>query len=149
MVFSDNSVWKGKVRKLFAKGKFSDEGKVRALVLEGNNLPFTSRLKVTLGNVLQSLGHGLSSGAASSTLVISMFKKYNETKNSTQQFEVCYSSDDEDDFDITKLNARKADDAIAASLSVQTHRYYRYSYPEDFETRLARYPSLPWPPQLR
>lgn len=67
-ILSKAQTWKSKARKVLQSNRKIDETKLRALVLEANNLPFSSRLKAHMQQALRALETHTSHHHASNAL---------------------------------------------------------------------------------
>jgi hypothetical protein len=122
------SAWKTKARKFLGKGQHPagssarkfDDSKVRALVLEANNLPFTSRLKTYFQDLLRVLETPLSATTSSS-------REEDWRQLQLRQNEVGKSMSSDEEEDAKRIPS------------------YILCYALDCETRLAACPSIPWP----
>jgi len=127
------TVWKSKARKALAKGRKVDELKLRGLVLEANNLPFSSRLKVGMQAALRSLD---GSRPSSSTLA-----------GYTRPVSVVYNGESSDDEGVEMATETAAAAAAAASGNTQQNGYIGngFSFGSDCDSRLAALPEFKWP----
>lgn len=126
-------MWKSKARKALAKGRKVDELKLRGLVLEANNLPFSSRLKVGMQAALRSLD---GSRPSASTLA-----------GYTRPVSVVYNGESSDDEGVEMATETAAATAAAANGNPLQHGFvgHGFSFGTDCDGRLAALPEIKWP----
>lgn len=111
-----------------------DELKLRGLVLEANNLPFSSRLKAGMQVALRSLD---GSRPSSSTLA-----------GYTRPVSVAYNGESSDDEGVEMATETAAAAAAAASGNPQQQNAFvgnGFSFGSDCDGRLAALPDIKWP----
>lgn len=145
------STWKAKARKLFSHAKKVDESKVNALLLDGNNLPFTSRMKSILKRnhekgLLKKVPSDGGSGKRQKTTPVG--QQPLTPSLSLTAFEACPNSS-EDEYRLVEgvLKADSYHETLFSNadnievLGVDPNLWYlRYSYPLNLESMLAEEP---------
>lgn len=130
------SSWKEKARKLVTQSKKLDEGKVASVVIDGNNLPFTSRMKRIFQQTYDQVKSNVEGSNNSKTEGEPEMKRARvdkSLKTTTTKLipeNIPYSSDEENGVD-----------AVHPTLSP----YCFFSYGDAVNQYLASSPNLPWP----
>lgn len=126
-VLAKASLWKGKARKTSASTRKVDDAKLRAMVLEANNLPFSSRLKTHYQEALWRFDNKQpvpGGGGGPAAFLCDHIRQLDRA--------ACDSSDDDND----------ADDVTAR---VERRPAYVLPYPDDADSKLASQPKVAWP----
>lgn len=125
-VLAKASLWKGKARKIGASTRKVDDAKLRAMVLEANNLPFSSRLKAHYQESLWRFDNKqpVVGGSGPAVLLCDHIRQLDRT--------AADSSDDDNDGD-------------DAATRVERRPAYVLPYPDDADTKLAPQPKVAWP----
>lgn len=126
-VLAKASLWKGKARKTSASTRKVDDAKLRAMVLEANNLPFSSRLKTHYQEALWRFDNKQpvpGGGTGPAALLCDHIRQIDRA--------ACDSSDDDVD----------TDDAVAR---IEKRPAYVLPYPDDADSKLAAQPKVAWP----
>lgn len=169
------SSWKQKARKLLSNPKKLDESKLTQLLLEGNNLPFTSRLKSVMKKSIEQLRSGsvppstqtnietmqTLSGTPGAAAVSTLGKRKHASRLSTSfqgefnvaEINACHSSDDEETVNKWLATRRDSSDNPSQRLSIRAEEippairewYQFYSYPMNVMKLLAAVPNHQWP----
>lgn len=147
------------MRKVFSNQKKLEEGKVASFVLDGNNLPFTSRMKPVLKKNHDKMKGKLQASSSSNDLAVPAKRQKSNTGISVLQHSSSpfapFPNSSEDEIQLTKTILRtdvnnetilphfEHPERLAEDPSLW---YLRFSYPLNLEPMLAEEPSGIWPP---
>jgi hypothetical protein len=128
-VLGKAAIWKGKARKTSASTRKIDDAKLRAMVLEANNLPFSSRMKTHYQLSLWRFDN------SSSGMQLSDFVRQMEGS-------ACDSSEEEQGTDIFAT-----DESTSAPVGSKRkcRGAYILAFPHDADIKLAQIPQVSWP----
>jgi hypothetical protein len=138
-----HSGWKNKARK-FKLPKNSqkckiDQSKLQILVGEGNNIAFTSRLKDIFKTGLEAVNvEAADEGPDRKRSRLSGSTMTRPTAFAILSEDFPCSSDEETAFELLSVDDPRANENL----------FFKFSYPEDVESRLGSAPVDLWPPKL-